>query len=301
MNASASPIDVTGTFYREDGYGSQITFQIPANSRYTLYGAAVPYMDGQKFGAVFSSAANFMVERAVYWGAGRFGGHVSTGTPYAGNVGVPLNPPPPVAPPPPPPPPPPVCTAILCDSLAGSTSGRQYGGGFDGFGYVVTDNRAGIEWTVPTIPKGFFEFELTSMRPAFAVEKWKILAMYDGDWSSGDLYRATVEQRLPPRYSRLKFLSGSGVHGRYIESDIVIPWNPADTYRVRLEWGDGRAAFIVTSLSGAGQWVLDEDINSGMPYTPPHHKVAIGNPDAGGGDHGSFPGMRIRNVRVGTR
>ena len=155
---------------------------------------------------------------------------------------------------------------------------------------------------MPTITKGFFEFELTGMRPAFADDKWKILAMYDGSWTSWNLYRATVEQRLPPRFSRLKFLSGSGErHGRYIESDIVIPWNPADTYRVRLEWGDGRAAFIVTSLSGAGQWVLDEDINSGMPYTPPRHKVAIGNPDAGGGDHGSFPGMRIRNVRIGTR
>ena len=53
----ASPIDVTGSFYREDGYGTRQTYTIPANSRFTLYGAAVPHMNGQKFGAVFEGSA----------------------------------------------------------------------------------------------------------------------------------------------------------------------------------------------------------------------------------------------------
>ena len=87
LNASASPITVTGSFYREDGYGTRQQYTIPANSRFTLYGAAVPHMNGQKFGAVFEGSAPFIVERAVYWGAGRFGGHVSTGTPYTGTRG----------------------------------------------------------------------------------------------------------------------------------------------------------------------------------------------------------------------
>lgn len=297
LNSTNSPIQVTGTFYREDGAGTQQTYTLAPNSRFTLYGAAVPHMNGKKFGAVFQGSAPFTVERAVYWGAGRYGGHVSTGTRWTGAVAAPSTPPEI----PPPPPPPPVCTVALCDPLAGSTKGRIYGGAFDSFGFVLTDNRAGIEWTVPTTPKGFFEFELTGMRPAQSDDKYKILAMYNQDWDSGNLYRATVEQRLPPRYSRLKFLAGNGDHGQYIESDVAIPWNPADTYNVRLEWGDGRAAFIVTSLSGAGQWVLDEDFGAGLVYAPPSHRIAIGNPDAGGGDHGSFPGMRIRNVRFGTR
>ena len=297
LNSSNSPIDVIGTFYREDGIGTQLTYTLPANSRFTLYGASVPHMNGKKFGAVFQASAPFIVERAVYWGANRSGGHVSTGARWTGAVAVPQGPPEVL----PPPTLPPACTALLCDALAGSTTGRVYGGAFDGFGFVITDDRAGIEWTAPTVSKGYFEFELTSMRPAQSDDKHKILAMYNQDWDSGNLYRATVEQRLPPRYSRLKFLAGSGVHGEYIESDVVIAWNPADTYRVRLEWGDGRAAFIVTSLSGAGQWVLDEDHRAGLVYAPPSHRIAIGNPDAGGGDHGSFPGMRIRNVRFGTR
>jgi hypothetical protein len=308
LNASASPITVTGSFYREDGYGMRQQYTIPANSRFTLYGAAVPHMNGQKFGAVFEGSAPFIVERAVYWGAGRFGGHVSTGTPYTGTVGTPIEPPTP--PPPPPPPPPPVCNAIVCDALQGSSVGQVFGGGFDGFGYVVTDDEAGVEYAVPTITKGYLEYELTGMRLAFNDEKFKILAMYDGDWSSGNLYRATIEQRLPPRHARFKFLTGDGCDSkcgterRYIEEDTEIPWNPADTYRVRVEWGDGRAGFVITSLSGGGEWARSwayGNAHLGGIYNPANHRIAIGNPRAGGGEHGSFPGMRIRNVRIGAR
>ncbi len=155
LNASASPITVTGSFYREDGYGTRQQYTIPANSRFTLYGAAVPHMNGQKFGAVFEGSAPFIAERAVYWGAGRYGGHVSTGTPYSGTLGTPVEPPTP--PPPPPPPPPPACPAIVCDNLQGSSVGQVFGGGFDSFGYVIGDERAGIEYAVPTITKGYFE------------------------------------------------------------------------------------------------------------------------------------------------
>jgi hypothetical protein len=308
LNASASPITLTGSFYREDGFGTRQQYTIPANSRFTLYGAAVPHMLGQKFGAVFEGSAPFIAERAVYWGAGRFGGHASTGAPYSGTPGTPVEPPAP--PPPPPPPPPPVCAAIVCDDLQGSSVGRVFGGGFDGFGYVIADERAGLEYAVPTITKGYFEYELTGMRPAFNDQKYKMFAMYDGDWSSANLYRATIEQRLPPRFSRFKFLTGDGcdskcgVEQRYIEGDTEIPWNPADTYRVRVEWGDGHAGFTVTSLSGAGQWSFDRPYGNaalGGIYNPADHRIAIGNPRAGGGEHGSFPGMRIRNLRIGAR
>lgn len=308
LNASASPITVTGSFYREDGYGTRQQYTIPANSRFTLYGAAVPHMNGQKFGAVFEGSAPFIAERAVYWGAGRFGGHVSTGAPFSGALGTPVEPPTPPTPPPPPPPPP--CPALICDNLQGASVGQVFGGGYDGFGYVIGDDRAGVEYSVPTITKGFLEYEMTGMRTAFNDEKYKIFAMYDGDWSSSNLYRATLEQRLPPRHARLKFLTGDGCDSkcgterRYIEEDTEIPWNPADTYRVRLEWGDGRAGFVITSLSGAGQWADSwayGNANLGGIYNPANHKIAIGNPRAGGGEHGSFPGMRIRNVRIGRR
>ena len=60
----------------------------------------------------------------------------------------------------------------------------------------------------------------------------------------------------------------------------------------------------VTSLSGGGEWARSwayGNAHLGGIYNPANHKVAIGNPRAGGGEHGSFPGMRIRNVRIGHR
>ena len=199
---------------------------------------------------------------------------------------------------------------MVCDDLQGSSVGQVFGGGFDGFGYVIADDRAGIEYAVPTITRGYFEYELTGMRPAFNDQKYKMFAMYDGDWASSNLYRATIEQRLPPRFSRFKFLTGDGCDSkcgteqRYIEGDTEIPWNPADTYRVHVEWGDGHAGFTVTSLSGAGQWSFDRPYGNaalGGLYNPADHRIAIGNPRAGGGEHGSFPGMRVRNLRIGAR
>ena len=121
---------------------------------------------------------------------------------------------------------------IVCDNLQGSSVGQVFGGGFDGFGYVIGNDRAGIEYAVPTITKGYLEYELTGMRLAFNDEKYKFFAMYDGDWSSGNLYRATIEQRLPPRHARFKFLTGDGCDGkcgterRYIEEDTEIPLEP---------------------------------------------------------------------------
>lgn len=309
MNASGSPIDVTGTFYREDGYGSQVSFQIAPNSRHTLYGAAVPHMNGQKFGAVFSSPSPFTVERAVYWGANRGGGHVSTGTPWAGAVGVPSTPPPPpVAPDPPPPPPPPVCPALICDDLAGSTKGQQVGGSFDGFGFVIGHDTHGIRYVVPTITNGYFEMEVTGMRVATWDDKWKIMGMYDGNggWTSDDPYRFTVEHRNRPdrpfpwnRFLRLKVLNGSQHHGQYIETDTAasVNWNPSEVYTFRFEWGGGRARFIVRASNGTVVGHIDQAYGVGGPYAPPVHVLTVGNPI--GGDHGSVPGLRVRRVRIG--
>jgi hypothetical protein len=91
VNPSAAAITVRGYFYREDGTGTTQDFQIAANSRYTLYGASVAGMSNQKFAAFFQgqAGAQFAVERAVYWGAGRYGGHVSAGVPFTGTLGTP--------------------------------------------------------------------------------------------------------------------------------------------------------------------------------------------------------------------
>ena len=184
----------------------------------------------------------------------------------------------------------------MCDNLQGSSVGQVFGGGFDGFGYVIADERAGVEYAVPTITKGYLEYELTGMRLAFNDEKYKIFAMYDGDWSSGNLYRATIEQRLPPRDARFKFLTGDGCDSkcgterRYIEEDTEIPWNPADTYRVRVEWGDGRAGFVdhvALGRRGVGAQL-------GLRQRPPGRDLQPGQPP----DRDRQPARRRRRARL---
>jgi hypothetical protein len=195
----------------------------------------------------------------------------------------------------------------VCDSLQGDTKGQRFGGGFDGFGYVITAPNTGIVYSVPTIVNGYFEFEATGLHnDVDDGEKWKIFAMFDGDWASADFFRVTAEQRLPPRYTRVKFLNGSGCDAKtgcgfpeYIEGDLEIHWDPNAIYKLRLEWGGRRMRFIVTNQGTGQQWVMDEAYHYNHDYTPANHKISIGNPSAGGGAHSSLPGWRVRNVRIG--
>ncbi len=91
VNSSGSDATIKGTFYREDGTGFSDIFTVPANKRYTLIAAAYPKLTYQKFSAFFQSLNDVpvVVERAVYWGNGYFGGHASLGTPWTGTVATP--------------------------------------------------------------------------------------------------------------------------------------------------------------------------------------------------------------------
>jgi hypothetical protein len=300
MNTSDAAVDVKGTFYREDGTGNQQTYTIPAHSRFTLYGASVPDMNNQRFAAMFQSvntAQTFIVERAVYW-SNRAGGTVSTGTPWGDQI---VAPPPVVVapPPPPPPPPPPSCDAEICDDLQGGTKGQLLGGGFDGFGFVATGENAGIRYQVPTISSGYFQAEVTGIRQQGddGNEKPKIMAMFDGTWSSDNLFRATAEKRDSNKLNavRFKFLAGSGEAGHYIEVDTPGGWNPNEVYTFRMEWHPGFAQLVVLRSDGSVFAVTGGPVPG--VYAPANHIIQIGNPNAG--DHSTYVGMRVRNVKVG--
>ncbi len=295
MNASDAPIDIRGTFYREDGYGTVRTYTIPAHSRFTLYGASVPDMNNQRFAAMFQAvnpAQTFIAERAVYW-SNRAGGTVSTGTPWGDQIVAP--PAVPSVPVTPPPPPPPVCDAEICDSLQGSTAGQLIGGAFDGFGFVATNPNAGIRYQVPTITSGYFQMEVTGIRnQTDPDDKPKIMSMFDGDWSSDDPYRATAEKRNGDKgwILRFKFLSGSNTN--YIETDGNTNWDPNEIYTFRMEWTPGSAHLRVTRSDGSVAFDIG---GPAFTYQPAHHVLQVGNPNAG--DHSTYVGMRVRNVKIG--
>lgn len=95
-NTSNTALDLRTTFVREDGTGIVRTFSgIPANSRFTLPAGWFPELSNQRFAAFFESTntVEFVAERAMYWGAGWYGGSGATGTPWTGTVATPPAPP----------------------------------------------------------------------------------------------------------------------------------------------------------------------------------------------------------------
>ncbi len=98
-NPSDTVLSVRATFLREDGTGIVRNYDIAAKTRFTLPATLLPELSNQRFGAFFESTNTvpFVAERAVYWGAGWFGGTGSTGTPFSGTVATPPAPPEPKA------------------------------------------------------------------------------------------------------------------------------------------------------------------------------------------------------------
>jgi hypothetical protein len=94
-NNTDSATTVTATFYLEDGTGIVRTLNLNPKSRTTLSGKAYPELSNKRFAAFFetSGGVNIATERAVYWGANRYGGHGSTGTAWTGAIVAPPAPP----------------------------------------------------------------------------------------------------------------------------------------------------------------------------------------------------------------
>jgi lysophospholipase L1-like esterase len=91
-NSSTSPLDIKATFVREDGKGLVKTFTVPPQSRFTIPTGTYPELSHQRFSAFIESTGNnipFVAERAVYWGAGFYGGHASVGTPWDAAIAAP--------------------------------------------------------------------------------------------------------------------------------------------------------------------------------------------------------------------
>jgi hypothetical protein len=90
-NATGSTLNLRATFVREDGTGIVKTFQVLAQSRFTIPTGSYPELRHRRFAAFLESTNNipFVSERAVYWGEGFYGGTASVGTPWTGTIGQP--------------------------------------------------------------------------------------------------------------------------------------------------------------------------------------------------------------------
>jgi hypothetical protein len=90
-NASGNTLNLRATFVREDGTGIVRNFEIDKESRFTIPTGSYPELRHRRFAAFLESTNNvpFVAERAVYWGAGFYGGTASVGTPWTGTIGTP--------------------------------------------------------------------------------------------------------------------------------------------------------------------------------------------------------------------
>jgi hypothetical protein len=73
LNPNPYPIQVRGTFGPESGGSFQQTYEVPAQSRATVYLNAVAGMVGG-VAVTFDSPDVYIAERSIYWGAGRVEG-----------------------------------------------------------------------------------------------------------------------------------------------------------------------------------------------------------------------------------
>ena len=113
--------------------------------------------------------------------------------------------------------------------------------------------------------------------------------------------RVTVEKRtgFKDNIIRLKFLTGSGAPGEYVEIDSRANpgWDPAEVYKFRLEWGGGVVRLRVTKADGSEFLAMQSAYQ--RTYAPPKLWAEVGID--GGGEHITLPGMKVRRVRIGRK
>ncbi len=209
-------------------------------------------------------------------------------------------------------------TVLVDDPLTtGSSAGDVHGGTFTSKGWQTTKTTDYIEYRVPTISKGWVEFDLSGWGPdtsIFTDFKNHFFGMWDASWKDrwGNvvrynpykcLMRAYGEPNVPNnvKWGRLKlrlnvaaFDGGADDDPHAFEAltEERWDWKTTETYHFRLEWGDGHMRWYKD-----GQLIMDYDYSSfGVEYAPPDHVIRIGYCDM----YPAPVGTVYSNVRIYT-
>ncbi len=187
----------------------------------------------------------------------------------------------------------------LFDPLTnGYSVGDQRGGRFTSAGWMVTSRGDFIRYAVPTIISGFVEWENQGLsRTNPAPDLYTLFGMWDPSKAPyrENPYRVHVRkldtQGHNPPYLRLRWISGGQEHN---EGFDFLGWNPAQTYRWRVEWGPGGSGNEARVLLD-GRVVIRTGY--GPAYQPEEHWIEMGVEERAE----SIPGVVYRNVRIGRR
>jgi hypothetical protein len=197
---------------------------------------------------------------------------------------------------PPSPPSAPTAGTILSDPLTGGSVGDVSGGSFTSGGWVVRSPSDFIRYEVPTLERGWVEFDIAGLTPTNqSHDQFMLFGMWDP--SAGDYrenrYRVHLQKLHPnphnPPYLRIRWIANGEQHDR---GSNFYAWEQHRTYRFRIEWGPGGGANQARIyLDGA----LMIEVNYTRAYRPAVHWIELGI----GERSESVVGARYSNFRVG--
>lgn len=204
---------------------------------------------------------------------------------------------------------------VLDDPLQGSTVGTREGGTFVAGGWKVTGKNDCIYWHIPTISKGAYEYDVRGLNPnecrAGMEDKAELSHMYDYTWYNSDVQYGDPGYRNNPYKHFVRKTGCLGSYNNtidscellwatplgYVEPDTpVLNWNPATTYRIRVEWGTDGAGNAVLKWFRDGVLYLTTSVPG--TYAPTGHSFRIAASPRRAADAGAPIDAIFSNVKV---
>ncbi len=184
---------------------------------------------------------------------------------------------------------------LISDDLINGSIGDVRGGRFIPQGWQVIRKSDYIRYEVPTISKGFVEWENMGLAPSNPDPNTHMLfGMWDptkGDYRANP-FRVHVQKldtNHNPPYIRLRWIAQGEEHD---EGFNFLGWNPQQVYQWRVDWGS-EGSSNVARVSVDGQVIIR--VRYGAGYNPDVHWIELGI----AARQESIIGAVYRNLRIG--
>lgn len=192
---------------------------------------------------------------------------------------------------------PPPGGAFLYDPLVGGSVGEVSGGQFTPSGWRVTSPADYIRYEVPTLERGWVEFDTTGMREVNpSSDQFMLFGMWDpsaGPYRANP-FRVHLQKLHPnphnPPYLRVRWISQGEQHD---EGSNFYAWNPSQKYHWRLDWGPAGDGHRM-SVRLDGDTVIDFGYR--RAYRPGVHWIELGIAERGE----SVVGVTYSDMQIGN-
>ncbi len=190
---------------------------------------------------------------------------------------------------------------LVYDRLTnGTTEGDRGGGQLTADGWLVEASSNFIVYDMPTIEKGFLEFDVKGLDIRNPTRDSRhLFFMWDpslGSDMTSNRFRASLQKldgrsSINDRWLRMRHIS----QGRQV--DVGSPfrgWEPTRTFRIRFEWGLEGSGEVARLFIDGNQIFF---FGYARPYIPVIHRIELG----AAGRAETPEGAIYSNVAIGTR